>query len=214
MERLSINPYVVHRLNPANDGLPFLIEDRTVQQIAGHLTLGELLRDGRLFFADHSIQKQYPTNPGRWTAACSAYFYIHPESGDFLPLAIRTNVGADIIYTPLDDENDWLFAKMAFEMNDLFHGQIYHLSNTHDVAEPTYLAALRTLSQKHPVRGFLDRCMCQFSSPYKKNVMTDLYSNVPSLCHSPHRRRIPLQQRRLLRQFLCPNQFWRPSPQR
>lgn len=130
MERLSITPYVVHRLNPASDDLPFLIKDHTVQQIAGGLTLDELLSEGRLFFGNHSIQKKYPTNPGRWTAACSAYFYIHPESSDFLPLAIRTNVGADIVYTPLDDENDWLFAKMAFEMNDLFHGQIYHLSNT------------------------------------------------------------------------------------
>jgi len=74
-----------------------------------------------------------------------------------MPLAIKTNVDRDLIYTPIDDENDWLFAKMAFEMNDLFHGQIYHLSHTHDVAEPVYLAALRTLSKKHPIRGYLDR---------------------------------------------------------
>lgn len=95
-------------------------------------------------------------------------FLYPPRIWRLLPLAIRTNVGAGIVYTPLDGKNDWLFAKMAFEMNDMFHGLIYHLSNTHDVAEPTYLAALHTLSQKHPVRGFLDRCMCSFYNPYTR----------------------------------------------
>ncbi|TAQ89914.1 hypothetical protein B7494_g1760 [Chlorociboria aeruginascens] len=159
MERLSTNPYVVRRLHPANDTLPFLIEENVVRQVAGGVSLDELHNSGRLFFADHSVQKRFPINPGRWAAACSAYFFIHPKSGEFLPLAIKTNVETDLIYTPLDDENDWLFGKMAFELNDLFHGQIYHLSNTHDIAEPVYLAALRTLSIRHPIRGFLDRVM-------------------------------------------------------
>lgn len=158
MERLSVNPYVVKRVHPRDDDLPFSVETDTVKSLAGNLDLSELHASGRLFFANHSIQAKYPTNHGRWTAACSAYLFIHPVSGDFLPLAIKTNAGADLIYTPMDDANDWLFAKMAFEMNDLFHGQIYHLSNTHDVAEPVHLAALRTLSKRHPVRGYLDRC--------------------------------------------------------
>jgi len=157
MERLSTNPYVVRRLHPKNDTLPFLVEIEVVRSIAGGLSLSELHTLGRLFIADHSMQRKYPINPGRWAAACSAYFFIHPASGEFLPLAIRTNVETDLIYTPLDDPNDWMFAKMAFEMNDLFHGQIFHLAATHDVAEPVHLAALRTMSEKHPIRGFLDR---------------------------------------------------------
>ena len=156
MERLSINPYVVRRLHPDCDDLSFTIDESTARTLTG-TTMTELHRSGRLFFADHSIQKRYPTHSGRWTAACSAYFYIHPASGDFLPLAIRTNVGSDLVYTPLDSDNDWLLAKMAFEMNDLFHGQLYHLSNTHALAEPVHQAALRTLSGRHPVRAYLDR---------------------------------------------------------
>ncbi|THC96181.1 hypothetical protein EYZ11_004344 [Aspergillus tanneri] len=70
-------------------------------------------------------------------------------------------MGRDLTYTPLDDENDWLFAKVAFSMNDLFHSQLYHLAATHDVAEPVHQAALRTMSSRHPVRGFLDRVMYQ-----------------------------------------------------
>lgn len=160
MERLSLNPYVVRRLHPEDDSLPFSLDADVVRKISGVDGLSDLHASGRLFFADHSMQSKYPTNPGRWTAACSAYFFIHPQSGDFLPLAIRTNTGSDLVYTPLDDENDWTFAKMAFEMNDLFHGQIYHLATTHDVAEPVHQAALRTMSKRHPVRGFLDRREC------------------------------------------------------
>ena len=172
MERLSINPYVVRRLHPGEDTLPFPVDDEAVQKLASGYSsdtfvenLEALHQSGRLFFADHSIQARYPANPGRWSAACSGYFFIHQESRDFLPLAIKTNVGSDLIYTPLDCENDWLFAKMAFNTNDLFHGQIYHLSATHDVAEPVHQAALRTLSNRHPVRGYLDRCELPVSSP-------------------------------------------------
>ncbi|KAE8349446.1 putative arachidonate 5-lipoxygenase [Aspergillus coremiiformis] len=161
MERLSINPYVVRRLHPREDPLPFAVDNRVVRHLANGRTLETLHRDGHLFFANHSYQAPYPKTPGRWTAACTAYFFIHPHSGEFLPLAIKTNMGSDLTYTPMDDTNDWLFAKMAFNMNDLFHSQLYHLANTHDVAEPVHQAALRTMSARHPVRGYLDRLMYQ-----------------------------------------------------
>ncbi|GMG25072.1 unnamed protein product [Aspergillus oryzae] len=157
MERLSINPYVVRRLHPSNDHLPLDVDDHVMRDLAGGRTLAVLHQEGRLFLANHSYQAAYPKTPGRWTAACTAYFFIHPRSGDFLPLAIKTNMGSDFTYTALDDANDWLFAKMAFNMNDLFHSQLYHLANTHDVAEPIHQAGLRTMSARHPVRGYLDR---------------------------------------------------------
>ncbi|KAL8650141.1 MAG: hypothetical protein Q9210_004000 [Variospora velana] len=91
----------------------------------------------------------------------SAYFYISPNTGDFLPLAIKTNVGSDLIYTPLDEPDDWLLAKMLFNNNDYFFGQIFHLAESHAVAEIVYLAALRTMSGRHPIRAFLDRVMYQ-----------------------------------------------------
>lgn len=87
--------------------------------------------------------------PQRYGAASSAYFFIHPESGDFLPLAIRTNAGSDLVYSPLD------------EANDFFHAQMFHLVVTHDVTESVHLAALRTLSEKHPVMIILERLMLQ-----------------------------------------------------
>ena len=156
MERLSVNPYAVRRLHPTADSLPFEIDSVVSQQISG-LDIHSLHQSGRLFYANHSYQAAYPVSTDRYSAACSAYFFIHPVSDEFLPLAIKTNVGADLIYTPEDGEEDWLLAKTMFNMNDLFHGQIFHLANSHAVNEIIHQAALRTMSGSHPILGVLDR---------------------------------------------------------
>ena len=159
MERLSTNPYAISRMDPKVDALPFKVDSEIVASIAAGMDLDALLDSGRLFLVDHSIQATYPTNPGRYTGACTGYFFIDPVSGDLLPLAIRIEPNSDMVYTPLDNEYDWMFAKFAFNMNDLFHSQNFHLAATHDVCEPVHQAALRTLSGRHPIRGYLDRCM-------------------------------------------------------
>ena len=158
MERLSTNPYAIRRLHPTADELPYHIEQDVVKAIAG-TRIETLHKEGRLFFVDHSYQKDYPVSEGRYTAGCQAYFFLHPESNQMLPLAIKTNVGADLTYTPLDDTNDWLLAKAMFNQNDLFHGQIFHLANSHAVAEIVHQAALRTMSSNHPVLALFDRRM-------------------------------------------------------
>lgn len=160
MERLSTNPYAIRRLHPTADILPFQIHDETVTALTG-TQVTSLHEDGRLFFVDHSYQKDYPRTEGTYVAGCQAYFYLDANLNQLLPLAIKTNVGSDLIYTPLDDENDWLLAKAMFNQNDLFHGQIYHLANSHAVAEIVHQAALRTMSGNHPILALLDRLMYQ-----------------------------------------------------
>ena len=88
MERLSLNPYPLKRVE-ASSSLPFRVADELVSKIAG-TTLDSLKADGRLFIVDHSYQAKYAKSE-RFGGACTAYFFIHPESGDFLPLAIATN---------------------------------------------------------------------------------------------------------------------------
>lgn len=157
MERLTSNPYVIERL-PVSQQLPFTVEDSLVNRITG-LNLSALHSQGRLFYADHSFQgnsTRYPVGAGKYSPACEAYFYISPSSGEFLPLAIKTAPESTLVYTPLDNENDWLLAKILFNVNDFFHSQTYHLSASHVVSEIVYEAALRTMSIKHPIRGFLD----------------------------------------------------------
>ena len=165
MERLSNNPYIIRRLHPKKDTLPFKVDDEIVRKLTTK-SLRSLHARGRLFIADHSYQANYTRVQGRFTAACTAYFYIHPLSGDLLPLAIKTNVGSDLIYTPLDSDQDWLLAKIMFNVNDLFHGQILHLGSVHAVAEIVHEAALRTLSVKHPVRAYLDNSKCPIALLY------------------------------------------------
>ncbi|RYP80629.1 hypothetical protein DL769_002374 [Monosporascus sp. CRB-8-3] len=162
MERLSQNPYPLELVKPS-EPLPFEIPEDLAPQIAG-VSLDELHKSGSLFVVDHRYQTELgktTVQPQRYGAASSAYFYVHPESGDFLPLAIRTNAGSDLTYSPLDDPTDWLLAKMIFNVNDFFHAQMFHLVVTHDVSEAVHLAALRTLSEKHPVMIILERLMLQ-----------------------------------------------------
>ncbi|KAK5166271.1 uncharacterized protein LTR77_008532 [Saxophila tyrrhenica] len=157
MERLSNSPYQVRRLNPSSDTLAFEIDDATARKTAGS-TLQSLLTDGRLFYADYRDQKNLPPTT-HYSAACDAYFYIDPSSGDFLPLAIRTNVGSNLIYTPQDTANDWLLAKIMLNVNDFWFAQWNHLAQTHEVVQIAYMAAVRTLSEDHPVLALLNRLM-------------------------------------------------------
>jgi hypothetical protein len=155
MERLSSSPYQIRRLNPSSDVLSFTIPDNTVSQISGQ-TLQQLFQQGRLFYADYRDQLNL-TATSRYSAACDAYFYIDPTSGNFLPLAIRTNVGANLIYTPLDAASDWLLAKIMFNVNDFWFAQWNHLAATHEVIQIVWEAAIRSISQEHPIYAILNR---------------------------------------------------------
>lgn len=127
--------------------LPFLVGNEVTSTLAS-VTLEDLKTAGKLFYLDYSRQH-----------ACSAYFFIHPETEDFLPLAMKTNSGADLTYTPLDEPNDCLLANMMFKVNDMFHGQMLHLVITHDVSEGVQQAALHTMSEDHPILIILDSLM-------------------------------------------------------
>lgn len=156
MQRLSNSPYAIRRLDPSVDKLAFNIDDTLAEQISGSSLQG-LLAAGRLFYADHSAQSKLARTTGRYAPACDAYFYISEASGQFLPLAIRTGVGANLIYTPHDEAADWLLAKMMFEANDSWFVNWYHLASTHEVVQIVWMSAIRALSVDHPVYALLNR---------------------------------------------------------
>ncbi|CAN8104864.1 unnamed protein product [Discula destructiva] len=159
MERLSTSPNAVRRLMPSGDSLPFEVQDLAAKAVSG-MTLQELLEAGRLFYIDHSAQGSLERTAA-YAAACDAYFFIDKSSDAFLPLAIRTGVGANLIYTPRDQANDWLLAKIIFNGNDIFFTQFNHLAAIHEVVQIVWMAAIRTISSQHPVYGILDRLMYQ-----------------------------------------------------
>lgn len=155
MERLSTSPYAIRRLIPGRDGMPFWVDDLVTLKVAG-APLWALLLEGRLFYADHSNQANLPRTD-RYAPACDALFFIDKTSGNFLPLAIRTGVGQSTIYTPEDSDEDWLLAKIMYNVNDFWFAQWNHLAATHQVLQITWLAAIRALSVEHPIHALLDR---------------------------------------------------------
>lgn len=122
MERLANSAFSVRRL-PKASRLPFQVDVAIVNKITG-FSLQQLLQNGRLFYADHRAQARFPKTVNKFAAACDAYFYI-AKSGQFLPLAIRTNVGSNLIYTPADKVEDWTLAKILFNINDFFFAQTW-----------------------------------------------------------------------------------------
>jgi hypothetical protein len=103
----------------------------------------------------------------QYGAGCQAFFYID-RSGDFLPLAVKPIVkgreNAALVYTPKDKPADWLLAKMLLNQNDGYHSTWAHVGQSHSAAEAPYLAAIRSLSDDHPVVGILNRSMSYFPS--------------------------------------------------
>ena len=113
----------------------------------------------QLFVCDYqtalgsAVQKQLVRN-GQWLTAPLVYFVL---SGDkLLPVAIQLTPGA-YIFTPADDANSWLLAKLWVANADAqwwFSGT--HLYNTHTVVMEFGTAALNLLEQNqlsadHPI---------------------------------------------------------------
>lgn len=158
MERLANAPFSLRAVIPGL--IPFAVDDAIATTVAG-LTTAQLAAAGQLFYVDHSDQATLDTTKNMYAAACSALFYIDPNSGDFLPLAIKTNVGSNLVYTPQDSEHDWTLAKIMFNVNDFFYHQTWHLAATHEVIQIIWMAAIRTLGQNHPVYALMDRLTYQ-----------------------------------------------------
>ncbi len=60
------------------------------------MDLDDLLSAGRLSTVGHPHQANHPTIEGRFSAACTAYSYIHPDSGAFLLLARKTTAVSNL----------------------------------------------------------------------------------------------------------------------
>jgi hypothetical protein len=171
MERLATSPFKVKRLDPSVDILAFEMDALDITGVSLH----DLFNTGRLFYADYRDQGSLEPS-SQYSAACDAYFFIDQISGNFLPLAIRTNVNASLIYTPADDAADWLLAKIMLNVNDFWFNAWHHLAATHQVVQIVYMAAFRTLSDDHPVLALLNRLTSEVFA-YQPFAESLLYAN-------------------------------------
>lgn len=115
----------------------------------------------RLFCCDYADvlgpvqQNGYVRNGQFWTVPL-VFYTLEPSGLRLMPAAIQLNAGA-YWFTPADDRNAWLFAKLHAASADTqrwFSGT--HLHNTHSVAMVFGIAALKqinagSLSLTHPV---------------------------------------------------------------
>lgn len=176
MERISCQPYSLRRLTDSAETLPFQVDDAIVDQLTGSggaSSLADLHRAGLLYYVDYRFLQRERLDDGQYTAATDAYFFVHPTTKQFLPLAIRTHALASgklstseakrvtdsppVLYTPLDPEPAWMLAKLVFNQNDLWWSSIYHLAATHEILDVVLAAAIRSFSSHHPVFAFLVR---------------------------------------------------------
>ncbi|KAI1133564.1 lipoxygenase [Nemania abortiva] len=157
MMRLSSIPYRLFRVTP-DHALLFPVDEEVSKSITGH-SLEELHAQGRLFAEDFAEMKDQETTTA-YGAGCQGYFYID-DAGDFLPLAIKVIVkgreDSALVYTPKDLHAEWLFAKMTINANDGWHSTWGHTTMSHSAAEAPYLAAIRTLSENHPILALINR---------------------------------------------------------
>ncbi|KAF5981976.1 arachidonate 5-lipoxygenase [Fusarium bulbicola] len=125
MERLSVHPESLRRVKQ-DEHVALRVQDSIARKITTK-TQRSLQKEGRLFIVDHSSLANLTLTKGRYAGACEALFFIHPTSGDFLPLAIHPN-------------NGW-----------------YHPAAAHISSDLIYMSATRSFSDMHPVWGLIRR---------------------------------------------------------
>jgi len=129
------------------------------------MSLAQALADNRMFMTDFAeligialfdktaedgtVEKRY-AHPAR------GLFYRHSD-GHLRPVAIQCERGG-LVFTPKDDEYDWLAAKMHLRCAEgNVHQLLPHALHTHLVMEPFVMATLRNLAASHPVYKLMRR---------------------------------------------------------
>ncbi|KAJ3383231.1 hypothetical protein HDU92_004302 [Lobulomyces angularis] len=132
----------------------FALDDNLVRSITG-LSMKTLLSRKKLFRVDYSNIKKYSKiNVGQFTPGAIGLFY-ESSTEDFLPLAIKVIDNA-IVYTPKDQADHWMFAKLAFGAAESNFLPTEHFITNHIAIEPIRVELMRHVSVEHPVSALLN----------------------------------------------------------
>lgn len=103
----------------------------------------------------HELLQDIPVAEGRHLAPAIAFFECRQEMLHPLGIQLYSADHGAVWFSP-DGSPGWTLAKMFFNSADLFiHESVTHLLWTHLFLENYWLAAVRNLSEKHPVRKLL-----------------------------------------------------------
>ena len=125
------------------------------------LSFDQAMARGRVFLADFSAVEGLACLPGRYLAAPRLVLVLG-DGGELRPVAITLRPQRDpkrpaTVFTPLDSEWDWLGAR-AWVQNaaNHTHQAIYHLMETHLIAEVASVSMRRNLAPVHPLYALLE----------------------------------------------------------
>lgn len=131
--------------------------DESFVPAGGDSTLRDLMTQQRLFVCDYHILEGVCPPDGRYLTAPIVLFYSDVAKNELLPVAIQIERDDTApVFTPLDAESDWLFAKMWARVADIaVHQLASHFLLTHSVLEAFTVAANRTFATNHPLYQLL-----------------------------------------------------------
>ena len=152
------NPVMIARMHEPDARLP--ITEAQYQSVMGEGDkLETALADGRLYLADYSVfydalNGSFPSAQ-KFSYAPLALFAVPSGEKTLMPVAIQCSPypNADNpIFTPKDDEYNWLIAKTIVQIADAnFHEAVSHLGRTHLFVEPFVIATHNQLPSTHPL---------------------------------------------------------------
>ncbi|CAK8676793.1 unnamed protein product [Clavelina lepadiformis] len=142
----------------------FNVKNEDVSAFLGEGTMLETeMAEGRIFIVDFKqalggIVNRFKALANQKLYCPTPYGLFHKnQQGKFMPIAIQLVSGdRDYLYTPADNSDDWLLAKMYYRCADHVYQQwVSHLSRVHLMIEPICVAMERHLSKQHPLHQIL-----------------------------------------------------------
>lgn len=153
----GINPFLIELVRQMPENFP--VTDETLRGVLPNGTsLAQLLAEQRLFLIDYEILHGLEPVFGRFCVAPMCLLWRNDQNR-LMPLAIQLGQSpaeAKTIYTPKDEHWTWLMARTFVQSAEgTYHEIVAHLTRTHLVMEPFWVAACRTLPAQHPLHVLL-----------------------------------------------------------
>ncbi|KAK3579734.1 hypothetical protein CHS0354_008875 [Potamilus streckersoni] len=149
----GINPVIIKRCQAPLDNFP-VTNDMLQGILQRNLSLEQEMEAGHIYLLDYKVLKGVPRRNDRYLPTPLCMMYVRPD-GALVPIAIQLGQSSEesnLIWTPHDDELDWLFAKTWVKTADIHvHALNTHYYRAHRVSEVFAVATFRNLPLAHPV---------------------------------------------------------------
>ena len=131
------------------------------KEITGGETVADLLSQGRLYAVDftgmglYSKNAQNISNPLQQSVPSTYGQFYLAKDGSFMPLAIKVVEANNLVFTPKDSPEEWMFAKLAFSTSEAVFHPVEHFNVCHWNLLGMRTEAFRHLHHSHPVSALI-----------------------------------------------------------